>query len=213
LSGQQQHAGGVLVQPSHWSQIFPAQFRRHQFQHAFLSCLIGGADIALGLVQQHIEILVAADLPSVQADRVGFRLYCLIGFPDNRTVYGDFAFLYHLPQFPTGIHGTGREKLIQSHRGTSVLFFIWLHKLYKQHFLKGGFYIWENAVYSLWESQGYCSGAGFCGSGCTSRKQNRHRKEIVRSDGAQRLAFLEANGQPERCCVATETVQLACRCR
>lgn len=28
------------------------------------------------------------------------------------------------------------------------------------------------------------------------------------SDGAQRLAFLEANGQPERCCVATETVQL-----
>lgn len=33
-------------------------------------------------------------------------------------------------------------------------------------------------------------------------------QEIVLSDGAQRLAFLEANGQPERCCVATETVQL-----
>ena len=31
-------------------------------------------------------------------------------------------------------------------------------------------------------------------------------QEIVLSDGAQRLAFLEANGQPER--VATETVQL-----
>ncbi len=33
-------------------------------------------------------------------------------------------------------------------------------------------------------------------------------QEIVLSDGTQRLAFLEANGQPERCCVATETVQL-----
>lgn len=31
-------------------------------------------------------------------------------------------------------------------------------------------------MYLLWELQGYCSGAGFCGSGCTSRKQNRHRR-------------------------------------
>ena len=32
--------------------------------------------------------------------------------------------------------------------------------------------------------------------------------QICLQDGAQRLAFLESQGQPERCCVATETVQL-----
>lgn len=32
--------------------------------------------------------------------------------------------------------------------------------------------------------------------------------QICLQDGAQRLAFLESQGQPKRCCVATETVQL-----
>lgn len=33
-------------------------------------------------------------------------------------------------------------------------------------------------------------------------------RQICLQSGAQQLAFLESQGQPERCCVATETVQL-----
>lgn len=55
---------------------------------------------------------------------------------------------------------------------------------------------------------GVLFGGGFLWQWLHQPKAEPVPQEIVLSDGAQQLAFLEANGQPERCCVATETVQL-----
>ena len=74
--------------------------------------LIRRADIALGLVQQHIEILVAGDVSAVQTDGVLVRLYVLVCLSHHSAVHGRLSLLDHLPQFPAGIHGACREKLI-----------------------------------------------------------------------------------------------------
>ena len=110
--GEQHHPGRVFVQPSHRSQVLPAQLRRHKFQNALLPRLIRRADIALGLVQQHIEILVAGDVSAVQTDSVLVRLYVLVCLSHHSAVHGRLSLLDHLPQFPAGIHGACREKLI-----------------------------------------------------------------------------------------------------
>lgn len=55
---------------------------------------------------------------------------------------------------------------------------------------------------------GVAFGCGFLWHWLHLPAQQPTPQEILLADGAQRLAFLEAQGQPERCCVATETVQL-----
>lgn len=55
---------------------------------------------------------------------------------------------------------------------------------------------------------GIVFGCGFLWHWLQLPAQQPAPQEILLADGAQRLAFLEAQGQSERCCVATETVQL-----
>ena len=111
--GDEQQAGGILVQPASGEKPPAAQVLREQVQHGLLAAVLRGGEHPRRLIHHNIQVLLPKDRVPPHCHRLAGRVHLGGRVPHGDTIHGHCSRADEAPHLLAGALPLGRQKFIQ----------------------------------------------------------------------------------------------------